>query len=204
MISKKTSYGLLFLTLTLPLCAMKKTTHDPILVSLRSLAHKMHTIVQSKDTSTTPIQKKLDEQLELCYQTLLNHKHHVNPKDHSEAFFIACSYGDRKILKLFMPTFNIESKNEGGQTPLMVAAYHGNCETLDLLLQHNADLKKTDKEGLSVKHYVSFAPTLSSQDPSLALTALIARTRFNNSDPFEQCRSLLLKKEEELSHPKNP
>jgi hypothetical protein len=96
-------------------------------------------------------------------------------------------------VQLFLDAgFSTETTNETGQTPAMIAAFHGNPDTLKLLIEKGAKVKAQDKHGLSTKKYSSFIMENIQQNPfGLLPKLLIAAARAHDKDPFKQCQEML-------------
>lgn len=74
-----------------------------------------------------------------------------------EGFFAAVESGNRAAVALFIEAqSNTEIRDNRGWTPLMMAAFKGHDEIVDLLLQHNADVNALDLGGNSALHWAAF------------------------------------------------
>lgn len=60
----------------------------------------------------------------------------------------------KRHLKLGAPVNKRHPEN--GMTPLASAAFHGKAEIVDLLLEHKADIKKTNRDGNTALHLAAF------------------------------------------------
>ena len=69
-------------------------------------------------------------------------------------FIRAVSYGNINLArKLLICDAEIDTVNDKGQTPLMIATIKGNIDLVDLLLQHGASIYKQDLFGNSAVKY---------------------------------------------------
>lgn len=72
----------------------------------------------------------------------------LNIKFTPENFLNSAKNGETKIVELFLQAgMNVNTKNEEGQTALMLASYAGHIDTVRVLLKHNADINVVDKFG---------------------------------------------------------
>lgn len=73
-------------------------------------------------------------------------------------FFQATETGQRAIVALFLAAHNsTELRNERGSTPLMLAAFYGQATTLELLLEHGANVYAQDSGGNTALHWAAFS-----------------------------------------------
>jgi len=193
-LNKKLLCSVLFLMM-MPLYSMESSVpENAIRNAIATLIKKSQCIVYSKANKLNPKNVALQRELNSCYEVIKSFSHMIDPDKHSEDFFKACCYGDRKIVELFLSAgCNKEDCDHEGKTPLMAAAYCGNKDVLELLLSSISAISSVDKldnDKRSVLHYASFTPQ--------EHTDSIARMRFKDTDPFQECRDLIVKKEEEL------
>lgn len=171
---------------------------------LDTLGDRMYCIAECNGNKDNDIEKELD----LCHQriTELCKTQPLNPQQHTKAFLGACGLANRKILKLFLAAqFDLEARNDGKQTPLMIAAFSGNCETVQALIEAGADVRAKDKHGKTARHYATFVPSqFEKPENPFAPIALIpklvvATARSKNQDPFKQCKKLIKAQEAALA-----
>ena len=61
-----------------------------------------------------------------------------------------------EVHKLLDGGANVESRNESGRTPLMLAALKSNAEMVKLLLEHGADVNAVDSSGMTALMWAAF------------------------------------------------
>lgn len=75
-----------------------------------------------------------------------------------DGFLQAAEMGDRAAVGLFLDGgVGSEVRNERGWTPLMLAAFNGHPEVIELLLKHGADVYSNDLGGNSALHWAAFS-----------------------------------------------
>jgi ankyrin repeat protein len=80
-----------------------------------------------------------------------------------EGFFEASETGNRAAVALFLEAkISTEIRDNRGWTPLMLAAFNGRDEIIDMLIQNNADVNSLDQGGNSALHWAAFGGHLSS------------------------------------------
>ncbi|XP_048244163.1 uncharacterized protein LOC124111237 [Haliotis rufescens] len=73
--------------------------------------------------------------------------------NHGESFLhLACIGGNKAIVQHVLSPSNINTRGEGGHTPVMVAAGKGHKSVFDLLVSKKADLTLLDDHGDSLLH----------------------------------------------------
>ncbi len=75
-----------------------------------------------------------------------------------DGFLHAAEAGNGQAVALFLEgQFNIETRNEDGWTPLMLAAYNGRDVVMYLLIQHGASINAVDYRGNTALHWAAFS-----------------------------------------------
>ena len=75
-----------------------------------------------------------------------------------EGFFTAIESGNQSAVAIFLETrINTEIRNSRGWTPLMMAAFNGHEEIVNLLIQHHAEVTPIDPGGNSALHWAAFS-----------------------------------------------
>ena len=75
-----------------------------------------------------------------------------------EGFLQAAESGNLAIVGLFLDAHaGTEIRNERGWTELMLAAFYGHNETVELLLKHGANIFAVDSGGNTALHWAAFA-----------------------------------------------
>jgi ankyrin repeat protein len=68
-------------------------------------------------------------------------KQEKNFKTGTATLMNACVNGQYEVVKMMMPNFDVNTKNEGGETLVMMAAKQGHVDIVDLLIkEYGADL----------------------------------------------------------------
>lgn len=76
----------------------------------------------------------------------------------TEGFLRAAEAGNRSVIALFLEAHaNIETRDERGWTPLMLAAFNGRNEAVEYLIQHGAHIHASDSGGNTALHWAAFA-----------------------------------------------
>lgn len=74
-----------------------------------------------------------------------------------EGIFEAVETGNRAAIAIFIDAkVSTEIRNSRNWTPLMMAAFYGRDEIVDLLMQHDADVNASDLGGNSALHWAAF------------------------------------------------
>ncbi|XP_046552197.1 uncharacterized protein LOC124261872 [Haliotis rubra] len=68
---------------------------------------------------------------------------------------LACAGGNSNIVEHLLPLFDINCRGYVGCTPLMVAAFHGKKDVVDLLVSKGADLTLKDEKSRNALHVAS-------------------------------------------------
>ena len=97
---------------------------------------------------------------------------------------------------------HIKCKDEGGRTPLLVAAYYRQEKIARMLLEHGADVRTRSNEGLTAVHHLALFPTKPISETLIDLILeyrppLDASTKFGRTPLMIACQtgeSLLAKK----------
>ncbi|XP_067653191.1 ankyrin-1-like [Haliotis asinina] len=81
----------------------------------------------------------------------------VTDEDGDNILHVACRGGNAKIVNyiLMQNIVHINSKGDGGMTPVLIAAFHGKKEAFDILVKRGADLSVTDVGGDNILHVAS-------------------------------------------------
>ncbi len=66
---------------------------------------------------------------------------------------------EQRTRELLEHSYNIECKNENGETPLLTAARYKQENIVRMLLEHRADLRAKSNRGLTILHLLAFDPT---------------------------------------------
>lgn len=129
---------------------------------LDNLADRMYCISETSGNKND-IEKELTEATEKLteiFKTIKPEDIDLNPETGLEIFLKAVSYGNKEIINLFINAgFNINTTNYSNQTPAMCAAFHGNIEALQILIDKNADLTikdKYDRTAFDCCHMIKF------------------------------------------------
>ncbi len=159
-----------------------------------NLADRMYCISEMNGNSDGDIEKELDERTLEIKEILQNNA--LDPEKNIELFFKACAYGNRAIIDLFVnANFNVNPSIENVKTPAMIAALHGNIETLEALIKHGADLNATDSGGNAIEQYATFVPEnlhIGMNMFVLLPKYLIAQARYKNQNPFAECKKKVM------------
>ncbi|WP_299490553.1 ankyrin repeat domain-containing protein [uncultured Shewanella sp.] len=104
-----------------------------ILIIINVILFGLSNTVQAKPTNS-PVDNTIDNSADI--NELINY------------FFAAARTGNNEVINRFLEAgFPINQVNNQSYTPLMVAAYNGQYDTTQLLLQHGANACLQDKRG---------------------------------------------------------
>lgn len=78
-----------------------------------------------------------------------------------DPLFAYCRRGDVGGIKKSVNVLNLDAKDAKGYSPLMLAAYYGHYEAVELLLGLSADIHSRDKNGNSILMAATFKGNLS-------------------------------------------
>lgn len=73
-----------------------------------------------------------------------------------DPIFLFARRGDIEGIKKSVNILNLDKKDEKGYSPLMLAAYHGHYEAVELLLSLTADIHSRDNHGNSILMAATF------------------------------------------------
>ncbi len=73
-----------------------------------------------------------------------------------DPLFAYCRRGNIEGIKKTVNVLNLDAKDSRGYSPLMLAAYHGHYEAVELLLGLSADIHARDKNGNSILMAATF------------------------------------------------
>ncbi len=197
---------LCLLTGIAPLCASEESLEK----IFACLADRIHYITQLNSSNDTDIATALASATEKIKHRFEAHK--VNPETDQASFFMACSIGNKAIINLFLDAgFNREARTASNQTPLMIAAYNGNYDTVTTLIARNARVRAVDMYNKSAKDYASDIPRqLNNGDQNIVVQSSLLATyemallryaglqRYSGMNPFKACTELLIETEREL------
>ncbi|EGQ8093390.1 ankyrin repeat domain-containing protein, partial [Vibrio vulnificus] len=74
-------------------------------------------------------------------------------KDILDCFLLACSEGNIDFIVNNANEYVINEKNSNGWSPIIVAAYHGKIDVVELLVSFGANINDTNYKGTSVFMY---------------------------------------------------
>ncbi|KAK6195116.1 hypothetical protein SNE40_000607 [Patella caerulea] len=97
----------------------------------------------------------------------------MDMESYERRFFAIIKRGQTENILRYLQNIHIDTVNEDGETPLIIAAKGCNYVLLKLLTENGAKLNKTDKEGRTALHYASGHGTFDSINLLLANGAKI-------------------------------
>lgn len=164
------------------------------------LADRVYCIGETTGNRNNEAKAEFDAAAEKIQHYFESHKE-INPDLKKEAFFMAAAVGDEKIITIFLKDdCDVNERNKNGETPAMMAAFHGNVSTLKALLDHGADIHAQSHDHLSLEQYASKVMNMIHDNDPGAIgvmgVAVLAAARYPQGDPFVKCLELIRAKKQ--------
>ena len=67
--------------------------------------------------------------------------------------YISCNFGFKKLRLLYFSGISTNIRDFSGRTPLHLAAFHGWCEIMNLLIENCANVNARDNQVCKIKFF---------------------------------------------------